>query len=307
MKYFISLFSVFSILFLNLHSLEIKTDNESLPISIEKLQEFEQLEITTTREKNDKIKIDIWSGVDLISLLKVNEINDFAQLKFISDDNYLVRLKKKEILQTKPIIALQRNGNDLQINEIRLVVPEMRDMFWIRNLKTIEVELLQEAIFPNTIFLAENNLEKKQIRKDPEPFVDVSGYFFNDLIENIFPFLDGEFLIVGRDGVQHNLDYQTYLEKASLIFEDGKYDLKSPSMPAGMWIKEIAYIQLFDRGILFMEPFENWKQIKELLKWNNVPDEFYLFSENEKQEKRSNLDFRDPIWEKALKIKWIEK
>lgn len=106
-------------------------------------------------------------------------------------------------------------------------------------------------------------------------------------------------ILFGQDGVMHRLDFEKYLQHAVLVENDGKYDLKSPDMPAGMWIKNIAAIQQLDRIIIFREQFNNFSEVFGLIKLENIPTKLQI-----EQNVFINTNFTDKKWEKVRVIKW---
>ena len=233
-----------------------------------------------------------------------SNIEKYNELKFTSDDNYMVRIKKADILKHDPILAFKRNSRKLSPENIRLVIPDMRDMFWIQGVVCIETLNSIKMQFPHTLYIAENILRKKNLQTELEPFVDVTGYHFSQLIEDVFPLMQEEILVVGKDGVKHLLDYQKYLKNAILITNEGAFTLQSPDMPAGMWIKDIAYIQQFYKAIFFKSHFKDLSQIVQLLEWEDIPEKIMIITENETQEINFNTGFNNSKWENVKCIKW---
>ncbi|MDO9576550.1 MAG: molybdopterin-dependent oxidoreductase [Candidatus Cloacimonadales bacterium] len=285
----------------SLASFNIIDGERTVEISLEKLQSCQQTGMETHREKNAKLIDDEWLGVSLKALLAEFQIADFDQLKFTSADNYQVRLSKQEIEEYAPIIALQRNGKALNEDKLRLVVSQIRDMFWIQGIASITTEKANEMPLPHTLFVAEKIISKLDIISEPKPFTNVSGYYFIDLVSGVFPMLQGEFLLVSADGISHKLDFDKYLENAVLIIDDNKLNLQSPAMPGGMWIKNLAYIQMFDRVVFFKDQINNSHNLIKLLGWKERPEFFVDQDENQIE---ANLSFNDPIWQNVKKVKW---
>lgn len=287
-----------------LQALQVIHENNEYQLVLEEFSQYTQRSFTTQREKDDEIKRDIWEGITVLSILAEFNIEKYDELKFTSDDNYMVRIKKADILKHDPILAFKRNGIKLPPENIRLVIPGMRDMFWIQGIVHIETLNSIKTQFPYTLFIAENILRKKDLQTELEPFVDVSGYHFSQLIEDVFPLMQEEILVVGKDGVRHLLDYQKYLKNAVLVANEGAFTLQSPDMPAGMWIKNIAYVQQFDRAIFFKSHFKNLNKLAQLLDWQNVPAKIKIIAENETQEINSKTGFDNSKWEDVKCIKW---
>jgi len=288
----------------SLLSVEFIDAEKEIDVGRSKLDSYEKIEIKTTRNKDGKVINDSWIGIQLLDILMEFKITNYDQLCFISSDNYLVRISKEDILNSKMILALERNGKILGEGNIRLVVPELRDMFWIQDIKRIKTEFISNMAFPHTIYFAESILEKTQIRDELPPFVQVSGYTFTEIMSKVFPFLKDEVLLVGKDGVKHSLDYKKYLKNAVLIKNESSFDLKSPDMPAGMWIKDLAYVQIFDVSVIFQNHFASLSDVNELLNWNSFPTKVILHFDDTSTKQSSNDNFNSDSWNNTEWLEW---
>ena len=300
----LKLFGIIMLISTILFSIEIVDADRIINIDRTKLNSYEKIELATHRNKDGKEKNDDWIGVKLTDILQEYDISNYDKLCFVSSDNYLVRISKEDILNNDSILALVRNGKTLDDKHIRLVIPEIRDMFWIQDISTIKTEFISDIPFPHTIYFAESILLKTQIRDELPPFVKVTGFTFTEIMSQAFPFLKDDVLVVGKDGVKHNLDYDKYLKNAVLVKNGDSFDLESPDMPAGMWIKDFAYVQLFDVAVIFQHHFTSLSQINDLLRWDSFPAEVILhFGEN--AEKQSSSDrFNTGNWSNAEWLEW---
>ena len=287
-----------------LFSIELVDADRIINIERAKLDSYERVEITTHRNKDGVEKNDNWVGVRLTDILQEYDISNYDKLCFISSDNYLVRVTKNDILNNEGILALVRNGKTLDDDHIRLVIPTIRDMFWIQDIITIKTESISDIPFPHTIFFAEPILLNTKIREELPPFVKVNGYTFPEIMSQAFPFLKDEVLVVGKDGVKHSLDYDKYLKNAVLIEHDNSFDLKSPDMPAGMWIKDLAYVQIFDVAVIFQNHFTSLKDVNNILNWNSFPDEVILHFNEKTEKQNSSEEFKFGNWNKAEWLEW---
>lgn len=289
------------IVWLTLSSISIIDGKKTNEISLKELQLMPQTELKTHRDKDGEIRDDIWIGASLKDILVEFQISDFDQLRFTSEDNYQVRLTKLEIEEYSPIIALNRNDEELNEEKLRLVVPQIRDMFWIQGIVSVTTEQEDVMPAPYTLFVAEKIIENIEIVPDPEPFKNMEGFFFIDLISPKYPNLQDEFWLVSADGVSHKLDFEKYLRNAVLIVDERKYNLQSPDMPGGMWVKNLAYIQMSDRAIFFKDKLSNLHNMSRLLGWKTLPAFFIDQDENKIDPK---LDFNEPVWENVKKVTW---
>ncbi len=287
-----------------LFSIELVDADRVINLKRSKLDSYEKVELTTQRNKDGEEKSDNWIGVKLTDILQEYRISNYDKLCFISSDNYLVRVSKEDILNKEVILALVRNGNTLNDKHIRLVIPEIRDMFWIQDISTIKTEFISDIPFPHTIYFAESILLNTQIRDELPPFVRVIGYTFPEIMAQAFPFLKDEVLVVGKDGVKHSLDYEKYLKRAVLIKNGDSFDLKSPDMPAGMWIKDLAYIQIFDVAVIFQSHFTSLVKVNSILNWNSFPAEVILHFGEKAEKQNSTAKFNTGNWSKAEWLEW---
>ncbi len=287
-----------------LFSIEFIDADRIISLDRIKLESYEQFEIATHRNKDGEEKNDTWIGVKLTDILVEFDINNYDKLCFRSSDNYLVRVSKEDVLSGGGIIALVRNGKTLADEHTRLVIPTIRDMFWIQDISTIETETISDIPFPHTIYFAKPILLNTQIRDELPPFVKVSGYTFPEIMSQAFPYLKDEVLVVGKDGVKHSLDYNKYLKNAVLIKNGDSFDLKSPDMPAGMWIKDLAYVQIFDIALIFQNHFTSLSKVNDLLNWNSFPDEVILHFEKKTNKHNSSEKFNNENWSKAEWLEW---
>ena len=287
-----------------LFSIELIDADRLINLDRAKLESYEQFELSTHRNKDGEEKNDNWIGVKLTDILFEFNITNYDKLCFRSSDNYLVRVSKEDILNSEGILALVRNGKTLADEHTRLVIPTIRDMFWIQDISTIKTESISDTPFPHTIYFAEPIMLQTQIRDELPPFVKVTGYTFTEIMAQAFPFLKDEVLVIGKDGVKHSLDYDTYLKNSILIKNEDSFDLKSPDMPAGMWIKNLAYIQIFDVAVIFQQHFLSLTDVKKILNWKNFPNEVTLHFDKDTETQNSNSNFNTGNWNKAEWLKW---
>ena len=102
-----------------------------------------------------------------------------------SSDNYQVKLSKEQVSDNIPILALKRNEEVLNENNIRLVVSGLRDLYWISELKSIR--LLKSLEFPGIEIIRPFTDIKGRIRliENPKPFTKCKGYLFADIVSSL--------------------------------------------------------------------------------------------------------------------------
>jgi len=285
-------------------SIDLIDSSNIISFDRQDLLRYDQITINTHRSKDGEELYDKWVGVLLKDILNEYEITDFDKLCFTSIDNYLVRVSKDNIINNNCILAIKRNDKMLSDDHIRLVIPNLRDMFWIQDINTIKTESISDVPFPHTIYFASTIIQDTPLRKELPPFINVEGYTFTEIMDKAFPFLKDEILLIGKDGIKHSLDYEKYLKNAILVKNEHSFDLKSPDMPAGMWIKDIAYIQIFDVALIFNTRFESLGEVNELVNWNILPDEVLLSSSKDNKKVSSKLSFNNEQWKEVKWLKW---
>lgn len=232
----------YSCTYLYSQSLILHHSSDSIKLERTDFSDESIVALQTTRISDEQENTDFWEGLLLSEILSEYGISGFDELVFNAADGYQVRLAKEDLESNTSLIAFRQNGESLEL--LRLIIPEQRDMYWIAGLTDIEIVHRIKPMRPSILYSADNIL--KDLPKAPHKlsYQPSGGYLFRRLISNKQPFAAGEYLLIGSDGLQRTLDYDKYLKNAYLIpHENGGYDLVSSDMPAGMWIKSIAYIQ----------------------------------------------------------------
>ena len=247
-------------------------DNENyITISKTAVSGLNTIELSTIREgKGDEPqKEDTWEGVILTDFLTKHEIAGFEVIQFIASDKYQVMLNQSEIAQFEPIIATKRNGQLLKENEFRLIAKDMPEMHWVSNLKYV-IPILE---IPKYQFLYAMPFKKLEdhlnLITDPEPFKNVQGYSVNAII-NVFLYEFNEYVtFTSRDGISQTLSIDNYLKNAFLIIDNGNYNLQSPEMPYGMWLKNLLFMEMRGVVLVFTEnvDFKNDKGYLDFIKF----------------------------------------
>lgn len=238
--------SLLALLFcLGLHALEI-VDAQGFSHSYlnSELHQLETSELSTTREKDGVVRNNSWQGIRFDKWLQEQNLGSFASIRFESNDRYLVSLSKAEFDSLQSWLVVAQDGVRFDGNSLRLIFPELREMQWIRNLQRIVLEDFAPIPRPQKLMLLKPFLKELKLHHDPEPFIKIKGYYFKDILAAIEENNYYQVILVTRDGLRQNLEYPLHLEEAVLEKTDeGTYNLKSPQIPGGMWIKDIIYLQ----------------------------------------------------------------
>lgn len=294
---------ILSFLVLSLLAISLESKDQIINLDYSSLELKDMNILVTEKEKDGEVITRTWQGIKVEDILANHQINDYKRIAFIAPDNYLVHLTREEINQNHPLLAFYLNQEKLEDNS-RLVISGMPAMYWIRDIDRIKVEYSEELGLPNTVFIAEQHLAKIDITENPIPFKDCQGFYFRQLVQTAFTDFEGEFLLIGKDGVSHTLDYQNFLAKAVLVKKDSGFMLQSPQMPGGMWVKDLAYIQMDEIGMIFISQFNQWQDIVNLRNWTDLPNEVKVYkSLSESEIISTNVKFSDPVYKDVKQIK----
>jgi len=289
-----------------LHCIEIiNKAGVSSYVSFASLKAHSLESFQTKRHKDGKDLIDNWQGISLQNWLREEKLEDFQSIRFESDDRYMVRIHKAEMDTMPGWIALVQNKIPIDSTEIRVIFPKQRDMFWVRGIARIILEDYRPVPKPRQLFISENAFTKIPLLTDPTPFKDIKGYNFDSIMEDIFCDNEESVVLVSRDGLRIRLEYPKHLKSAVIeLTQDKKYNLKSPNIPGGMWLKDIVYIQsgpyaLIRKGYLTeiasLYKLLEWKAPDNLLiniKINTVTKEIPIYQ----IETLSEYDFQENEW-----------
>jgi hypothetical protein len=275
------------------------TNGGTMVFSTDSFTKLPLVELQTERDKKGKHLSDHWKGFLFKDWLTQNGYAEYGEIVLESSDHYQVRLSKEDLDKQEALVALYQNDKQLEPKDIRLILPTMRDMYWIANISKITLQNKDLTIVPNIIYWAEPIVYAKKLQTDIPPFKEMKGYLFSDLLEPNVPFPDGDVLIMGNDGVKHLLDYRKFLRNAVLEkTETEGIWLKSADMPAGMWIKNLAYVQFNKIGILFKDAFKekSLQELGDILSWKNavafIPSEKGAFPHEIRSWENKELELR---------------
>jgi hypothetical protein len=254
------------------YSFEVfNSDNSSMLYNLNDLQKSPLEKFQTTRHKDGRTLIEQWEGINLKNWLKDNAYEDFQNIRFESYDNYMVRIHKAELDTISGYIALKKENNLLDSADVRIVFPSQRDMLWVRGVTRIYLEDFKPVPPPDQIFIWDTIKSKLNLVENPEPLVNISGYPIEMVMHKVFHMEEGYVVIVSRDGMKSKLEYPRHLKGAVLeTFESGELNLKSPVIPAGMWLKDIVYIQCGPFAVIKYDFLHMLPQLYKSLDWSSL-------------------------------------
>ncbi|MDD3562345.1 MAG: hypothetical protein PHR32_01545 [Candidatus Cloacimonetes bacterium] len=257
-------------------------------------------EFQTTKELDGETITTTWKGIRFDKWLKEQKLGDFskialqsgdhfegdfAKIKFISGDRYEMTFNRAEWDTLTCWLAYSQDGELFPKEQFRIIFPHLYSQFWVRDLQEVRLEDYQENPMPQKLTSMSIFFMEQKLITDPKPFVKMRGYRFDDFIGELSENPIKEVLIYSADGLIQNLSYPKQLSGAVLqIDENGKYNLKSPQIPGGMWMKDVIYLQCDARALIDMKYFSKLVPLAKTLAWPLGPEtklklNFYQHSE----------------------------
>lgn len=241
-------------------------------------------EFSTSREKDGVVNTQNWTGIRFDKWLAEQKLGDFARIKFLSKDRYEVSFSKVEWDSLTCWLTYAEGGKTFPNQQFRIIFPYLREMHWVRDVARVVMENEKEIPIPQRLTSFERFFKAQELVKDPKPFTRLQGYHFDLFLAELSEKPVKDILLYSADGLIQNLQYPAQLSGAVLeLGEDGKYHLKSPQIPGGMWMKDIVYLQCDSRAIIDMRHISKIIPIAKVLDWDLSPDvQVFLQTSGEK-------------------------
>ncbi|MBP7333399.1 MAG: hypothetical protein KA963_01635 [Candidatus Cloacimonas sp.] len=273
MKKYLCLLIILGVI-LTLSSLElIDTKGISHYYDNAELYKKEIQEIKTTREKDGTVRLNTWQGFRFDIWLKQQKLGDFATIRLESSDRYQVTLEKAEFDSLESYIVTGQDGVPFEENMLRLIFPALREMQWIKGLERVVLENFQPLIRPRRFYLMQETLKKYTLQQDPKPFVKTQGWFLSDILMDLSEAEEKQVILYSRDGLKQHLTYPLHLEGAILEkTAEGHYNLKSPQIPGGMWMKDVIYLQCDNYALISDDAINQFIPLAKTLHWETTPE-----------------------------------
>lgn len=229
-------------------------------------------ELKTSREKDGVVRLNNWDGFRCDVWLKEQNPGDFNSIRFESSDRYQVSLTKAEFESLESYLVIAQDGVPFEKNALRLIFPSLREMQWIRDLQRIVLENFNPLPRPKRFYLLQSFLEKQPLQHEPKPFVKIDGWFFSDLLPLLSDLPEKQVILFSRDGLKQSLRYPYHLEGAVLEKAAEGYNMKSPQIPGGMWVKDIIYLQCDSGALIARDSLNRLIELAKLFSWETSPE-----------------------------------
>jgi hypothetical protein len=250
--------------------LTLSYNGEDVNVSLEQIMQLNEIvrDVTAVPKDDEEMQSRNVKGVLLDDVFKkylgISQ-EDAGTIRLEAGDGYAIEVDSG-ILQSKEIIlAYEIDGKPLEDWEkpLRSVVPDVFEMYWVKNLVKIEVTGLREQAQVKRIILFETRISEIEsidyaYYEEESKAVKVSDLLFNfpgeKLQDNVF--------MKSAAGLEKNEKAGIFLD--AYIKYTGQYApmFLSESLPKGMWVKDILYF-IYGESAYFSESngFKNFEKV----------------------------------------------
>lgn len=275
------------------------TDTQGLShsFSYQDLAALPRQEVSTIREKDGEKRIDTWLGFRFDHWLKTNLEQPFKIIRLESADRYMVSFSRAEFDTLASWLVFSQNGEIFPDEGLRVIFPSLRDMKWVRDLERVVLEDFDPLSMPRRFEFLDDRLGSAALVENPAPFINTQGYYFADLLPLSARADTLGAILYSADGMKLALEYPRHLEGAILEPTDDGFNLKSPVIPGGMWLKNIIYIQLGDFALLEPGNLDALVALNRVLDWKLGPDVHFVVR---KEDEAYQISLNDILSDPAL-------
>lgn len=232
---------------------------EPISISIDSLKKMplvtkKVVSVSASGEKKDFTA----TGPVLEELLKSYKKSqkDLDGIRFIAGDGYSIEVPKKVLENRDIILAFEMDGAplDQESRPVRVVIPDERAMYWIRNLIQIEVLHKQDASALNKLYFVETLVSNI-------PQQDYTYYESVDRAVKVVDLLNaiekenvaGSIHLKAVDGLEKDESKDVFLKGYIKISGKESPVFLSPDMPKGMHVKDILWFTYGENVVFTLE------------------------------------------------------
>ncbi len=226
-------------------------------------------EFTTSKEVDKETVTQTWKGIRFDHWLAGQGFGDFQKIRFVSGDRYEVVFNRAEWDTLTCWLAFSEEGKIFPREQLRVIFPHLRSQYWVRDLAEVRLEEHKEIAMPVKFMPMEGFLDTQSLVADPKPFVRMQGYRFDEFLPTLSDEPIKNVVLYSKDGLTQMLSYPGQLAGAVLeLTKDGSYNLKSPQIPGGMWMKDIVYLQCDAQSLIHLKYISSLISISKILDWN---------------------------------------
>ena len=248
-------------------------------------------EFSTSREKDGVLNTYHWKGIRFDKWLKEQALGDFAKIKFISADKYEASFTKTEWDTLTCWLVYAENNKIFPKEQFRIIFPHLREMYWVRDVQKVVLEDFKKIHLPRFFVPMRYFFSTQTLLTDPEPFTNTKGYSFDKFVPALSTNEIKDIVLYSKDELAQNLSHPQHLAGAMLEkIDPAGYNLKSPQIPGGMWLRDIVYLQCDATALIDTDHISRILDIAKVMNWKFSPDVIVRIHRNEQYEEMSLLD-----------------
>lgn len=255
-------------------------------------------EFSTSREKDGVLNTQNWTGIRFDKWLTEQKLGDFARIKFLSKDRYEVSFSKVEWDSLTCWLAYAESAKIFPKEQFRIIFPFLREMHWVRDVDRVILENKKDVPMPSKLYSFSTFFAAQELMTDPKPFTKMQGYSLDLFLADLSDKPIKDIIIYSADGLIQNLIYPSQLSGAVLeLTTEGKYNLKSPQIPGGMWMKDVVYLQCDHNAVIAGAHLSKMIPLAKVLSWELSPEAQVRIS---KDDSRESYSFGDALGEPMM-------
>ena len=221
---------------------------QDITISVEELKELPVVEKDVTSVDSSGDEDDYFvKGALLSDLLESKGASkaDLKAIRLIAGDGYSIDIPEPVLKNRQIILAYEVNGKPLPegIKPVRVIIPEERAMYWIKNLTKINIVEMVKSVEVNSLVFLETAIS--EVEK-----VDYTYYESEDKAVNAANLADSIGVSTDKrtvsfraaDGYEKDEEVDIFREGYLKITGDHAPMFLSPDIPKGMYVKDVLFV-----------------------------------------------------------------
>ncbi|HRY83812.1 MAG TPA: hypothetical protein P5533_04170, partial [Candidatus Cloacimonadota bacterium] len=168
-------------------------DGRTLSFPNEDFTKLKQEEITTFRTREEGVRTDKWKGIRFDNWLREKNLRDFSTIRFESDDRYQMSFEKVAFDTTSCWLVTQNDKEVFAPENYRIIFPNLMQNHWVRNISKVVLQDFRPIALPARLYFIDGakqqnwspELQNLKLHQDPKPFVNIRGYFLEDLLKSL--------------------------------------------------------------------------------------------------------------------------